>query len=120
MSMSRRTDRQSQFATLTRVHGVSFDSLAVFIRHTLKNEFKFRRLKIFNQHPKDPMLLRPQHMEIIPTFCHLAASALIREFRINKNDGDDFENYQMEIWKGDFEYNFTLINKLGKEAAGKY
>lgn len=107
---------------LTRVQGVTLDAVAHYIRLAM-HQFGWRRLRIFSQHPKDPRVdFANFTLEIMPNFCHLAASALVREFRINKGHGDrayDYDTYQMELWKAPEEYNVTLVDKLGNDAAGR-
>ena len=109
-----------QFRTLTRIHGVTFDSVAHFIRKIFEiNQWK--KVKIFNRHPRDPRFIDKKRLpgddsEILPMFCYQAASALVREFRTHDYN---YANYQMEVWLGQKEYEYTLVEQLGKEASGK-
>lgn len=104
---------------LTRVNGMTFDSLAEFVR-TVVEHFKWHSVKIFSRHPHDPRFTSGDtgpEAEIVPMLCYWCASGLVREFR---TQGEyNYDSYQMEVWKGDEEYEYTLLQQLGNQASGK-
>lgn len=96
----------SEFPMLTRV-GWSFDSLAVYIS-TLVSTYEWLNVKLLYD--------AFGHDQVADRFCFLAMSALIRLFRMNRQD---FHLYMFDDTKGQEEYSNMLLEEVNTKYASK-